>query len=181
MTIRRFIGAGSLVAGLALIGGGAAHADPIIHEFGEDTWSGEFDCDGLITLQYEGGERWHFLLNQRGPNGLPHGQANVSGSNTVTNPETGKTFTSIWRVLDKDLKVVDNGDGTATIRVISPGPVKYYGPDGKLMFIDTGYFEAELVYDYVNDEEVSWTFVRSAGRADTFDRDFCTDMAEFLG
>ena len=62
--------------------GGGAAAGPITHEFGGDSWSGEFDCDGLITLQFEGGNRWHGLLNERGPDGPIYGQANVSGTNT---------------------------------------------------------------------------------------------------
>jgi hypothetical protein len=181
MFINRFIGAILFVAGALLAATGTANAGPLEHEFGEDSWFVEFDCDGLITLQSAGSEQWHVLVNQRGPDGLPYGQANISGSNTFTNPDTGKTFTATWQLLDKDLKVTDNGDGTATIRLITTGPVKFYGPDGRRMFIDTGLREAELVYDYVNDEEISWTFARFVGRVDTYGRDFCTDMAEFLG
>lgn len=181
MFIKRFIVAIVFVAGALFASTGTANAAPLEHGFGEDSWFDEFDCNGLITLQSAGSEQWHYLLNQRGPNGLMYDQVNVSGTNTFTNPDTGKTFTATWRGLGKELKVTDNGDGTVTIRVISAGPVKYYGPDGQRMFIDTGYFEAERVYDYVNDVEISWTFVRSVGRFDTAGRDFCMDMAEFLG
>jgi hypothetical protein len=181
MFTRRLIAATGLVAVGLATAAGTASAKPIIHQFEEESWSGEFDCNGLITLQFEGGQQWHVLINQRGPNGPIYGGATTSGSTTYTNPDNGKTFTATLRGLDRELKSTDNGDGTATLRIIQPGARKYYGPDGRLVFIDAGYLEVVLVYDYVNDEEVSWTFVRSAGRAETADRDFCTDMAELLG
>jgi hypothetical protein len=146
MARSRTLVTGALVAAMFTAGIGAAAARPVEHEHFEESFSDVIDCDDLV-LELQGHERVHFLLKTRGPNGLLYGQANIAGSLSVTNPATGASFTAVYRVLDKDLKVTDNGDGTFTVLIMHAGPTKYYGPDGKRLFLDTGLLRIEALFD----------------------------------
>lgn len=83
--------------------------------------------------------------------------------------------------------MTDNGDGTLTVLGLSTGLVKNLGPDGELLFIDSGQIRIELLIDHggtptdpEDDEILSETVVRpSNGRNDTEGRDFCEDLHLF--
>lgn len=176
----RTLAAGALTAMLLVATAGAAAAEPVEHEMFEESFSEQVDCgDGLI-LQMEGQEAVHFLLVARGPDGLLYGQVIVNGTTVFTNPANGKTFTSSYQILIKDLKVTDNGDGTYDLVVMQSGQGVYYGPDGSRLLLDAGTFVVSGVLDVANDEFVG-EISRQAGRWDTDGRDFCSDMHEFLG
>jgi hypothetical protein len=85
-------------------------------------------------------------------------------------------FNSLW----KDQKIVDNGDGTITVVVAAPGRGFVYGPDGKVLFRDTGTTWIEFVVDLETDEPVSERIIRSVGHQDTDGRDFCDDLREYI-
>jgi hypothetical protein len=181
MKRRRTLAAGALTAMMLAATAGAAAAEPIEHAMFEESFSTQFDCgDGLI-LQIEGRDAVHFLLVARGPDGLLSGQAIVNGTTVYTNPANGKTFTTTYQFLDKDLKVTDNGDGTYNLVVMHSGQVASYGPDGSRLLMDAGMFVFNGVLDVANGEFVFGEDLRQAGRWDTDGRDFCSDMHEFLG
>ena len=177
----RMLATGTLTAMMLAAGAGAAAAEPIEHDTFEESFTDTIDCgDGLI-LELEGLETVHFLLLARGPDRLLYGQANIDGTTSITNPANGKSFTNTYNIVEKDLTVTDNGDGTYTIVVLRAGPTTNYGPDGQRLFLDTGQIVFEGVYDVANDEFIFGEILRQVGRWDTDGRDFCADMHEFLG
>ena len=148
------------------------------------------DFCGDLTVRLDEDIRGAFLFNVRGPNGLAYASETVHGTQVFTNLANGKTFTQIFNVLQKDLKVTDNGDGTLTILVLATGSSKVYGPDGKLLFSDPGQIRFEILIDHggtpadpSDDEFLEFPGVvfGSTGRNDLQDRDFCADIHEFIG
>ena len=103
---------------------------------------------------------------------------------------TNRTFTEVDNFIVKDQRVTDNGDGTLTILIKATGSVKFYGPDGKLLFNDPGRTQFEILVDNggtpQNPEddvflEELGIVKGSTGRNDTAGRDFCEDFLEFTG
>jgi len=115
----------------------------------------------------------------------PHGRDRVDyflqhGTRTevITNAANGRFVTSTAKVIEKDLRITDNGDGTLTILVLATGNAVLYGADGTALARNPGQTRFELVIDQAgtpddpfDDELVSQTVVKeSTGRSD----DFCT-------
>jgi hypothetical protein len=165
-----------------------AAAEPLDHGHFHDvsTEVVEEFC-GDLTVRIDTDVRGTFLVKTQGPDGLVYFLESVHGTTSFTNLATGKSFTNVFNFVNKDLKVTDNGDGTLTILAMLTGNVKNYGPDGKLLFIDTGQFRLEIVVDHggtptdpSDDEFISEEIVKpSTGRNDTEGRDFCTDIHLF--
>ena len=65
-----------------------------------------------------------------------------------TNRANGKTVTLTTRVVNKDLRVTDNGDGTLTILVLATGNDVLYGPDGKAIGRNPGQIRFEILIDH---------------------------------
>ena len=88
------------------------------------------------------------------------------------------------RVLNKDLHVTDNGDGTLTIVFLATGPSSLYGPDGKAIARDPGQVRFEFVVDHggtptdpSDDVELSSTQIKgSTGRSD----DYCQAIIDAI-
>jgi hypothetical protein len=148
------------------------------------------DFCGDLTVRIDEDIRGAFLFNAHGPDGLAYGSETVRGTQVITNLANDKTFTQIFSVLNKDLKVTDNGDGTLTILVLATGSSKVYGPDGKLLFSDPGQIRFEILIDHggtptdpSDDEFLEFLGLvkGSTGRNDLQDRDFCADIHEFIG
>lgn len=148
------------------------------------------DFCGDLTVRIDEDIRGAFLFNAHGPHGLLYGSEKVHGTQVITNLANDKTYTQIFNVLTKDLKVTDNGDGTLTILVLATGSGKVYGPDGKLLFSDPGQIRFEVLIDHggtptdpADDEFLEFLGLvkGSTGRNDLQDRDFCADIHEFIG
>ena len=148
------------------------------------------DFCGDLTVRIDEDIRGVFLFNTHGPYGLAYGSERARGTQVITNLANDKTFTQIFSVLTKDLKVTDNGDGTLTILVLATGSGKVYGPDGKLLFNDPGQIRFEVLIDHggtptdASDDEFLEFLGQvkgSTGRNDLQDRDFCADIHEFIG
>ncbi|TCO44855.1 hypothetical protein EV646_10926 [Kribbella antiqua] len=176
--------AGLVVASLVCTGGPAAAA-LIEHQHVEDVRSfvdGKFCGDLRVRIDID--VRIHLLVKTQGPDGLVYFLESLRGTTEFTNLATGKSFTNFLRIVNKDLKVTDNGDGTLTVLTTTNGVVKNYGPDGELLFIDSGTFRVELLIDHGgtptdpdDDEILSETVVKtSTGRSDTEGHDFCEDF-----
>lgn len=116
---------------------------------------------------------------------VPHGRDRLDyflqhGTRTevITNAANGRFVTSTATVIEKDLRITDNGDGTLTILVLATGNAVLYGADGTALARNPGQTRFELVIDQAgtpddpfDDELVSQTVVKeSTGRSD----DFCT-------
>lgn len=138
----------------------------------------EADFCGVEGLNVEGmGEiSGRFLLNAKA--GLPSGKQNTRLTRTVTNPATGLSATDTAVVLEKDLKVTDNGDGTVTILVLATGNATLVSDSsGKVIARNPGQIRYQIVIDLggtpldpSDDEFVEFLgFVKeSTGRNDDF-------------
>jgi hypothetical protein len=185
----------SLVCAVALALGLAAapaSAKPIerIHflDVGSEV---ESDFCGDLTVRIDFEVRGSFLLNARGPDGLAYGMETVHGRVSFTNVANGKTLTSVFNNVTKDLKLTDNGDGTLTVLVLATGSNKVLGPDGKLLFNEPGQIRFEILIDHggtpadPSDDEfiADLGLVKgSTGRNDLEGLDFCADIIQaFIG
>lgn len=132
-----------------------------------------FTADGTETVRSQGRE------------GLIHFMVHASITFTMTNPDTDLSVVERTRVVDKDLHVTDNGDGTLTIIILNTGASSLYGPDGKAIARNPGQVRFELVVDHggtptdpSDDTEVSFTQIKgSTGRTD----DFCEAVLGAIG
>ena len=171
-----------MVAGLA----GPAGAAPLenVHVTESET---EFDAAfcGDLNVQIDNHFTGHILLVLR--KGVPYFQANVRSTTVFTNVATGKTFTLVDTILEKDMEIVDNGDGTFTITIKVAGNTKVLGHDGRRLFLDTGLTLFQALFDNggtpsdpFDDEFITdLGLLKSVGRNDTGMRDFCEDFRAF--
>jgi hypothetical protein len=184
----------ALVGGLAVLGMGAgvAAAAPLEREHFHDVRSDVAeDFCGDLTVRLDVDARGMFLFNVRGPDGLGYGLESLHITSSVTNLANDKTFTEVNNVLNKDLKVTDNGDGTLTIVGTTSGMHKVFGPDGKLLFMQTGQLTFQLMVDtngtptdFTDDEEIEGSFVvlrGFTGQNDLEGHEFCDDIHEIIG
>ncbi|MGW9415458.1 hypothetical protein [Arthrobacter cupressi] len=189
-------GAAISAIGLAVGSAAPASAQPIVHEhFSESRTVIEQEvfpefCAGIVDFPvlHSWDTRGNFLLVQRG-DGLPYALATFQRTDDYTNTLNGKTFHQTMVATEKDQRIIDNGDGTFTIIFSASGVQKSYGPDGTRLFMDSGIFKGEVLIDNggtpsdPNDDQFL-EFVRvitDTGRSDTENRDFCTDLADFIG
>jgi len=146
-------------------------------------------CGDLhIRLAFSG--HGTLLLNSHGPDGLAYGVETFHGTESYTNLANGRTLTTVYNVPSKDLTVTDNGDGTLTLIAMTTGSVKVYGPEGELLFIDSGQMRVKLLIDDggtptdPSDDQVSTdlgVIKGSTGRNDLQSQDFCADLHTFIG
>jgi hypothetical protein len=142
---------------------------------------------GDLTVRIDTDLRGSFVVKTQGPAGLVYFLESLHGTVSFTNLATGKSFTNVLNIVNKDLKVTDNGDGTLTILAMATGSVKNYGPDGKLLFNDPGQIRVEILIDHggtptdpEDDVFLEERIVKpSTGRNDTEGRDFCADLHLF--
>lgn len=163
ITFSRLRAAGLLVIALMLCGLVAvpALARPIEKEHFRFTGSinADEECPGFDVFV---DAHVSTMVNSRGPDGIPHWSGNFHGLNVWTNRDTGKTVTNRFEATDRDLQIVDNGDGTATITWQAAGSQRIFGPDGKLLSIRSGLLRGQLVIDLEAtdpDEEVLEEFI----------------------
>ena len=124
----------------------------------------------------------------RGGSAFPYFAVRGTATDVYTNPDTRETFTTTNTFFDKDLRIVDNGDGTITITFNTVFEQRVYGSDGELLFVDRGHIRDAVIIDYNDtpgdpDDDVFVSSVegafRAVGHLETEDRDFCEDFIEF--
>ena len=188
--LRRLAAIGFGATAMLALTGGAATAKPLDHVHWEDVSSEVLtDFCGDLTVREDIDFRGMDLVNRRGRDGLVYFTGTVHGSISWTNLANDKTMTSVSNFVGKDLKVTDNGDGTLTILVLNAGGGKTLGPDGKLLFSDSGLIWFELLIDHggtptdpSDDEFLGFELVKgSTGTNDSEGRDFCDDIHQFIG
>ena len=86
-----------------------------------------------------------------------------------TNRANGKTVTLTSRVINHDLRVTDNGDGTLTILILATGNDVFYGPDGKAIGRNPGQIRFEILVDH------------GGTPTDPFDDEFLADLGVVKG
>jgi hypothetical protein len=103
---------------------------------------------------------------------LQHG----TETDVLTNLANGKSVSSVAMVIEKDLRVTDNGDGTLTVLILATGNAVLYDEDGKAIARNPGQIRVELLIDHggtpndpSDDEVLSEELVKgSTGRSDDF-------------
>jgi hypothetical protein len=93
-----------------------------------------------------------FIVNEQqrlAKSGFPLFKTTGRGTYTWTNPATGKSASFFFAGASKDLTVVDNGDGTITLRTAVTGvPEKIRLADGTMVTMDVGRVVFVTVLDY---------------------------------
>ena len=147
LALRAAAAAVTLLAGAS---GGAAVAKPIdsgtIHEEYSFAVTDFCGVDGL-DVEIEGVNDLRFRLGSRGEAQLPYVLEQITGHQTLTNPDNDQFVTYSSRVIAKDLKVTDNGDGTSTILALATGNETWYGMDGKAIARNPGQGRWEVLID----------------------------------
>jgi hypothetical protein len=185
--IRSLAAAGALA--LFSVTASPASAAVVEHRHFVDSGTEPFtDCPG-INAEVSWNDRVHEVLRTRPHSGdLVYFSVNVRGTSVYTNLDTGGTFTNVYRINDKDVSVVDNGDGTLTIIVASRGSFRWFDTDGNRVLRGAGLFRFQFMVEHSGtpnnpDDDVfiegSFVELKNAGLDQTVGRDFCADLAQF--
>lgn len=113
---------------------------------------------------------------QRGTTAAPYFMQHGKLTEVITNHANGTFVTTASNVLEKDLGITDNGDGTVTILVLATGNAVLYNADGKAIARNPGQTRFELDIhlrgtpsDPEDDVVLDQRIVReSTGRSDDF-------------
>jgi hypothetical protein len=125
----------------------AAAAKPIerSHEHIVDTFD-DVVCDIPVTITVDIINNIQVRLAE---SGFPLFKSSGRGTVTITNPATGQSITNRFAGASRDLSVVDNGDGTITVRTAVTGvPEEVRLPDGTVAIKDVGRIVLVTVIDY---------------------------------
>lgn len=134
------------------------------------------DVSGL-TVDLHATIDGRFAIRSRGRDQLAYYQEHSTLNEVVTNVATGEHVTNVERVLDKDLRVTDNGDGTLTILVLATGNSTVYDASGKAIARNPGQVRYEVLINHhgtpsdpTDDEFLKFLGVvkESTGRTDDF-------------
>ncbi len=104
-------------------------------------------CEG-VTVQWHAEGKDSLTYGPRGAAKLYYFKYTSNASVAYTNPATGLTMRQEWNFIDKDLKVVDNGDGTLTITALATGNSQLRGPNGELLRRDPGQIRYQILIDH---------------------------------
>ena len=115
-------------------------------------------------------------IRPRGRDGLIYFANRLRITETYTNVDNGNFIVSTVNLIDKDLRVTNNGDGTLTILILSTGNAVVYNSNRKAIGRNPGRVRFELVVDHggtpsdpSDDTELSFELVKdSTGRTDDF-------------
>jgi hypothetical protein len=167
---------------------GAATAKPIesgsFHEEFSETETDFCDVEGL-TVVIDVVEDGAFRIGSKGKSRLPYFAVHLDIVQTYTNEANDRFATSKDSLIDKDLKVTDNGDGTSTLLVMGTGNSTIYDASGKaigrnpgqrrtLILVDNGGTPADPSDDdFLEELDV---VKESTGRSD----DFCESILPAL-
>jgi len=118
-----------------------------------------------------------YALKSHGPDQLAYFQSHGRVGVVYTNVATNEYVTEVVTVMEKDLRVTNNGDGTLTILVLATGNAAVYGENGKAIARNPGQFRYEILIDHggtpmdpSDDEFLEFLGVvkESTGRTDDF-------------
>lgn len=169
----------TLAATAMTIVAAAAWGKPLLHERFHDEGTMVFEdfCDvpGLdVELAFAAGVS--VLANPHGRERVPYFLEQVTESGVYTNLANRKSVSYAQKVIDHDLHITVNGDGTLTILATSTGNAVLYGPNGEALARNPGQTRVELHIDYngtlndpFDDEFLGFEIVKeSTGRSDDF-------------
>jgi hypothetical protein len=148
----RIIGVAAVLTTAAISGiGGASSAAPLDRGVFHDEFSElakDFCESAGLNVQINGVVDGRFLVNARGRDNLVYFQEHVRVAVMYTNVDNGKFVTSNERTVSKDLKVINNEDGTLTIIALATGNATVFGADGKAIARNPGQVRFKFVVDH---------------------------------
>ncbi len=161
----------TLAAVVAVLASTAAAADSFSVEFQEARKA--LKVCGL-TVAWTRSVELKISIVGHGPDGIEYVSVLGDITETFTN-KAGETARSFANVLEKDLHVTENPDGTLTALELATGNATLYGPDGKAIARDPGQVRYTL---YIDGDDVTFGEIvkDSTGRSD----DFCTALVQAL-
>jgi hypothetical protein len=156
----------------------------VVNEVGAEGW-----CPPEI-VDFEVAQSWEASGTDRirtGHDGLVYFVGSTF-ERVDTYSANGKTLVNDAHGINRDHKVVDNGNGTLTISFRQSVEVTVW-LDDEFLFRDSGLVEGAVLIDYnvtLSDPEDDIFLgpvgdVELHGRFDTGERDFCEDIATYLG
>lgn len=105
-------------------------------------------CGGLTSVPLHVEIDGYFSIKDHGPNApAPYFADRFRSTMVYTNPQTGLTYTVVRVRQSKDLKIVDNGDGTLTLTGLNTGSLWAYGPNGELLGRQNGLTRETFLVD----------------------------------
>ena len=171
MNARLAVFAAAAVAVASVSFASPASAAPPIHktESGTDLFTVEDFC-GVTGLDV--GFEQTFTIDRvikKAAQGPEYFIEHFTIASTHTGPN-GVSTTYTERSISKDLKLTfDEATGLLTIDTLATGAATLYGPDGTAIARNPGQVRFHIVYDVVNDVEVSFEQTKgSTGRTDDF-------------
>lgn len=141
------------------------------------------DVEGL-TIEFESTFSARYQFNVRKPGTAPYLHNNGTVENVYRNADGVEVF-ELVRLVEKDLQITDNGDGTLTVLVLATGNATVTGPDGRAIARNPGQVRYEVLVDYGADisdpsDDMFLEFLGqvkgSTGRSD----DFCAAVVPVL-
>ncbi|MBT2497551.1 hypothetical protein J7E25_00400 [Agromyces sp. ISL-38] len=158
-------------------------SDSVVVEVGQEGWCPPeiVDFDVVQSWEASGIDRI-----TTGPDGIVSFAGTFERVDTYT--ANDKTLVTEAHGNTRDHKIVDNGDGTLTIWFKDSVQTSTW-LDGEFLFHDSGLVEGAFLIDYNGtlsdpEDDTFLGIVEDAelhGRFDTGERDFCEDIATFLG
>ncbi|WP_344377463.1 hypothetical protein [Agromyces tropicus] len=151
----------------------------------ETTFTDTNFCDAGVTVEVNGVEEVEYRFNARKPGTAPYWHANVWAHWTYENLD-GDVVRETTRLVDKDLAITDNGDGTLTILVLATGNTTIFDESGTAIARNPGQVRYEVLIDHngtpedpSDDEFLEFLGLvkESTGRTD----DFCAAVLPVLG
>ena len=123
----------------------------------------------------------YFSIKDHGPNApAPYFADRFRSTLIYTNPETGLTYTVVRVRQSKDLRIVDNSDGTLTLTGLNTGSLFAYGPDGDLLGRQNGLTRETFLVDTLDTPDPNDDVLTPQGDPFTAGlvttEDFCDDF-----
>ena len=167
-----------LVAAAAAMLAAAAGAGPPFRETIHDEFEfvDENFCDAGLAVEIAVVLDIRVQAVAHGSDGLFYFLLHGTETDVLTNLENGRSLRAFSLVIEKDLRVTDNGDGTLTVLILATGNGVLYGENGKAIARNPGQIRIELLIDHggtpndpFDDEVLSEELVKgSTGRSDDF-------------
>ena len=143
-----FVAAFTAAASISMTGtaGAAPFAQGEFHD--EFSFVDPDFCGAGLAVQIDVVVDGRFQGVRQGSDGLVHFMDHTHVSDLYTNLANGKTVSDSANTMTRDLKVVDNGDGTLTITDLSTGNATLYSADGKVIARNPGQVRFQFLVDH---------------------------------
>jgi hypothetical protein len=147
----------------------------------------QFESCGVVIDYEQGGRIWE-MIGAIGPDGLAVVHFRLNGYQAYTNTDTGRSMTLTATLAWRDIRVIDNGDGTVTITSQNSLNNRVRDDEGRLISRFTGMFMTQAIIDLNGtpqdlDDDIfvaDLGVVRQAG-IDELEGEFCDDFLSATG